>query len=690
MLLQVPSIVLGLVGLVVGFMDGSGISVGLGATLLVSGVLAASPKTIPKVQLAASLGLVCVLTGLVAYHGYSILAQEESQCGCLRALGDPNRSTILLLLAPCMLLSGWAMTLRVHRADLSIGLLLLCAIALGVFVAWKEAESRVQAPAPVQEQEPEHHQPAVLIGLDPSGSASVDTQQPEAKEDEESASAAWRIVFRPPPGVSEIRATFDPEDSSEEADGIQVRQAESGELFLDGTGEPSPQSVYVEADGALARVLPIAWQVASRQPREGTVTWPEDEDEASLYGLVVDGLGKPVPGVPLVFRQEMSFSGLGKETRRRSLVLDGEYLAHVCSDSEGRFEVSDWPLPAVSVSTLSSAWDVLRDEPIAAARKAAERRLRIGQFPVGSELRIPVGRVAVSLLRLELPNGELVSPNELVRTGPVRLTPPATGALSPRGFVGEAHLPITDGARLVTKMIVPDSSIDFAGTPAGDITVRAAGFKTTTASLLWSTAAEPTASVCVLESVRDGARLPLKLSPGTPLMEWGGTRAFIPIQVSDRQTGDSFQGTLYISSGGAVLSSAFTLPPGQYLLKSPLFVQQETVRLEGEPTPAKSVEIRPHHVIEVQSPDGGRELTTITFTADRIRGGPTASPTDGFFGVEWLLLSRKSHQALYALPVSGEVVHVLVRGPGIKTLHRRLALSAEGRTVLKPEALPSK
>ena len=130
------------------------------------------------------------------------------------------------------------------------------------------------------------------------------------------------------------------------------------------------------------------------------------------------------------------------------------------------------------------------------------------------------------------------------------------------------------------------------------------------------------------------------------------------------------------------------LPPGQYRVNSPLLREPQTVHLNGEVVTPRPVEMRDFHVVEVRPRSRGREMTSITFTADAVRGGPTASPTDGFFGVEWLLLSRETSHALYALPAGEEAIHAYVSGPRLKPLAHRFSPVAGGRTVLEPESLP--
>lgn len=671
-----PALVLGAIGFVSGIAESSPISIALGTALalLALGALCASQPA----RLLVAGSLVAVLLALIAYHAYGLLSAGGSECGCLKAVGNPHRAAVLMVLSVALLSSGLRLSREVSDPPVRgvagfLGLLVLLAVASGLLIAWSQGPSTLDGQSGPLVPQPGNRFDSdrpVLTGLEaharPSGHLPVD-QVPERP------GLDWVIELIPPASsrpdtVAALLRTLAGGWERTTRSFVGVDSSDRLELALSREEWPTrPAEIGVEASGFAIQILPIEWQPDPSV--RGRVRLAGGEE---LVGTVVDGVGAPVSGVELVLSDTFKFPGLWDETRRVSAAADGRELARVRSDEQGRFRMAGWAGDRAYVASADPAWRVLRrsDDPYAP----------IAGTGVHREMRVAVGRVALALLRVSGPHPEQAAWVEPVWFGSVDRRMPGAVEQSHGFLFGDLEIPLDSGVHACQRAVVLDASVRFEGRPAGTVVIRAPGCVDQSVSLVWSTPHQPIAAVCELQPRVAGppTRVTLKL---TTSIDGFTSAAVARVRLTDPESEQSYIMSFLLAGDGTRLESAVALPRGRYRVQSPLFSGDVVVENGGAEV---SVEPVAFHTIFVDLGDAARKFASVTFTTARFSTDPLKTVDgDGYFGLNFALAERTQTWGRYAFPLVEDDVRIWATGPGWKAATGLVSIRSAGASSLR-------
>lgn len=684
----VPSIVLGLLGLLSALQDMSWVGVGLGLLIALAGLGAVRDAKAGLIGLGV---LVMTLTALVGYHATGLLWAKVPVCGCLAAVGDPERPLMLGLLSAALL----TLTVRVTDSNARPSITSLVAVlglALGIVVYLSAGEESPET-LDIRREVPAGESPGIVLqGAAGSARDALTPAGTGADHPAPSPAGAWVVVVHSDRPMPSPLATA---VQSGTALGVPVRGQPTNEGRIEFHGETvvAPTHLLVTANDSPAQLAPIEWQPRSPGTAElrGNAALTLVDGGFSISGTALDGMGRGVPDLPLCVIQGDDASQMASlQHQVERVARPGLGFAVTTTDAMGRFRVRGWRSERARVYPLKLGWHCLGDDAPGGALSNGVFSLSQSSSELAGELRVGRGVLCVV---------DIVSPYEQY-PGPIPVELQTLASFHPRvraGIYSELLGPpvfAAGSSRILARRLLLDAQAptDDLG-PAVEAVVSAPGYQRSRFTAAWTLEeAQVVTQIRLQPSAESPPVLPtVALDP--PLPDWlvGGQ---LPLSLAREDSEDPpVEAVFAVIDGGRRAALEWAIPGGRYRVDSPLLKGTSTVEFSDAAVP--SLAMRETAALRVKVVPGtplgrdafgvvlakrGRAPRKLTVAADSVvmlRVALVAALGDG------------SGFLLVADPGAAIEVSIAAGGPGLSTAVRDVSLrvgSAQTETLeISPE-----
>ena len=637
-----------------------------------------------------------LLVAIVVHHAVALLTRADTRCGCLQAVGDPSRPTIL---AAAIVLLSILTLIRPARIAGRGGSrrgawLVLVAFAIGAGTALVDRSSgdaiQLDADKPMPRLADPSSPSTSTLAAPTTAAPMRPPQPPGAGPSSASDGPTWHVWARSHDAITTMpnfMACGDLATAYAVVGQTTVLRSDDG-LRIDVDSATRPTLLVETTLGAVLRRFEIEWE--SPPSYNGRIEWRVRETGRTIRGRVIDGFGVPIAAVPI------TVSGLDDG---RSVTTDGTperlaaaeigQTARVICDANGEFRVEGWgrhaPVAFYSGVRFRALTGTAYAEAIERASRSAPEH----------DLTLVLGRVLVAAVRSSR-SGSIAAKNFgfarlrwLDRVAPGDPGSPSSifDPTAPRGAV-----PPADGTRFAAMATLrsaePNQSI---GHPAGRFEVSYFGVVPKIVELKWSSADDPKPEPVDLgpefEQAIERPRFFVESSAASEL------RSCVVV-LAGRAAGsmDDSRLAARIADNGKEAELLQPLPPGRYEFR---LIELEDVRLELQvPQEGRVPRVEFPRlstlVVDVEAPPGvaptdiGVVLDAETDKIPRLEAGARWDR-----GVELALVGLDGLRSVYAVRSSripDRPVRVTVGGAGLDVDSTSVRLQRD--TVVKVRLQP--
>ena len=585
-------------------------SIWFGLIPLLLSALGALALVAPRPSLLATyagLGLGAVSAALVGFHGYHVLlANPDASCGCLGVQGALSHAAMLALCSGLLAVSARAESARLgpmeRRRVVGTALVAVIAVLVGGVFARRLERHASGRPDRTPTASSEHRATETPSALLQSAAPELQSLPESPPSPVSQAPAAWRLVLqvRAPESAAGVQGTARglslPSGEVTAEANLQLLSGENEIVMTPRAGEREserPSIVVLDAPGFALVAGPVRWEEPIGKCRV------ELGAGETLQGRVVDGGGRPAPGVRVLASEpdphRPTAVPIGGESRARSLVLRGRRVALAISDSEGNVTFEGWGEPSARLDTLDVAWF-----PIDWVGANENWHLSSSEAPVrpiyGRRFTLVVGRVLLARLRVFV-TGQGEDMIDCVRDGLPATVSVLTG--SPPQLRG-GPLPIgrraepmvgQEPAYAIATWLSPDSMVSPLELPAIDVDVEVPGTTSQTARVPWQWADDARgAAEIVLRAEQGLGRLEVDLQ-GVP-RELAGAQIAVELAREGPTDKPPMHVRGRVSTQGRIVLP-MQIPAGGYALTSELWDGAVAADLLADRTNIVTLRCRP-------------------------------------------------------------------------------------------------
>lgn len=647
----------------------------VGAGLLLAAILALPGRDRPIGR--APWVLLSGLAALIAYHAVQLAQYPSTSCGCLHKLGDPSRTLMLAVLSALLMALAWSGALRstdrqgwMGRWGPLVGVAL--GIAAGVLHELPQT-SRIDADA-IPRAPLEGVAELELVGIGGS-TPGQDSPAPPAQ-----ASEAW-VVHVSAAARVEVEAADVVGDAEGGGVSIGPWSEELRSFSVHGAGD-LPRMLAIEPRAQPMVVVSVEWNERTRVGLADLRTSPGRE----VHVHVIDGLGQPVEGVPVVVSEtaDMRSSGVLRE-RAREVAAGLRQTAIGTSDRDGQVVVRGWRAGTAYAAPTGATWSLLRLEyseldgiVIPPAPAPGDAPLRI-TLRVGRSLRV----------------GVMVEALGVAVEGPPPVSVVLQEVRPPLPRTARSIKSITDpaskhhsGLYVLDEVVVLDSRSEMPeGLAAGVAVVVSPGFRREQVPVHWSQHEGPFPRVSLVP--KDATSSGTLSFSVVPPLDLGGSTLNTTATIRDLADDSVGHAPILIDAAGRHGRLPFRLHAGEYEIRTQLATEAIRVAVRGDThvelprrTDVATLSIRP--TVPDGYPPGGLGV----FVTDESFATPSMDLVGSqVVGLRVLGQGRTGNDLLYLLLTGADEqqVGVSIGGLGMQSVTERVVLRRGEAAVCSPE-----